>query len=325
MRVVALRLDPCFGELVPSPTATTCRNQLRLVFQELEASTKGVTAFDSGVHALYSITRDELLAMVSEIVRLREAAGGQGGKGPLGPHALMVTQGLTGSFSTAVKNLILQNAGEQNLVRATALSSANAGFQWEFFGFDVTGATPTATPITIATLPATGSVNPTREIFFRGFATSADPMGAFTPKPTGPDDFTVLADAQAALALSAADKAKLANALARVDNPAIFTADTLDCARCHTATPLGQSVARDRLHLSETADDDAFRPDGHWVTADEMKTTDFSFGSSTNPDAPLVNVHAFSYANQLPAINQRTVDETAAVVKFLNDSFLRAR
>lgn len=56
-----------------------------------------------------------------------------------------------------------------------------------------------------------------------------------------------------------------------------------------------------------------------------MKTTDFSFGSSANRDVPLVNVHAFSYANKLPAINQRTVNETAAVVKFLNDSFLRAR
>jgi len=324
MRVVALRLDPCFAELLPSPAAPTCRNQLRLVFQELEASTKGVDAFDSGLHALYSITRDELLAMVNEIVRLREAAGGQGGKGPLAPHALMVTQGLNGSFSTALQKLILQYAGEQNLVRATAMASTNAGFQWEFFGFTVTGAPPAAAPLPIATLTPTGAANPTREIFFRGFATSTDPMGLFTPKPTGPDDFSVLADAQMALALSAADKAKLANALARVDNPTVYTPDTVDCARCHTATPLGQNVARDRLHQSETADADAFKPDGRWVTADEMKTTDFTFGSSTNPDVPSVNVHAFSYANRLPSINQRTVNETAAVVEFLNDAFLPA-
>jgi hypothetical protein len=325
MRVVTLRLDPCFGELHPSAAATTCRNQLRLVFQELQATTKGVSAFDSGVHALYSVTRDQLLAMVNEIVRLREAAGGQGGKGPLGPHALMVAQGLGGSFSTAVQKLILQYAGEQNLVRATAMTSANSGFQWDFFGFDVTGATPTATPIKIATLAATGAADMTKETFFRGFATSTDPMGEFTPKPTGPDDFTILTDAQAAAKLSSADKAKLANALARVDNPTIFTAETLDCARCHLATPLGQNVARDGLHLSETGDPDAFSPDGHWVTAEEMKTTDFLFGSSTNTEVPLVNVHAFSYANRLPAINQRTVNETAAAVQFLNDSFYRAK
>lgn len=325
IRVVALRLDPCFGELHPSPTATTCRNQLRLVFQELNGSGSAVTTYDSGVHALYSITREDLLALVNEIVRLREAAGGQSGKGPLAPHPLMVSQGLSGSFSTALQKLILQYAGEQNLVRATAMTTANNGFQWQFFGFDVTRATLAAAPIKIPTLAMTASADTTSEIFFRGFQTSTDPIGMITPKPTGPDDFSVLADVQTALALSAPDQAKLANALARVDNPAIYTPDTVDCARCHTATPLGQNVARDRLHLAEGSDADAFKPDGHWVTADEMKTTDFSFASATKTNVPLVNVHAFSYANSLPAINQRTVNETAAVVQFLNDAFYRAK
>jgi len=325
MRVVALRLDPCFAELRPTPSATTCRNQLRLVFQELQASTTGVSAFDSGVHALYTITRAELLAILNEIVRLREADGGQGGKGPLAPHALMVAQGLAGSFSTAIQKLILQYAGEQNLVRVTAMTSENAGFQWSFFGFDISGASPKAVPLAIATLAATASADGTEQSFFRGFQSSTDPIGSFVPKPTGPDDFTVLADVKSALMLSAADQAKLSRALARVENPSIFTPDTLDCARCHTASPLGQNVARDRLHLSEADDDDAFHPDGKWVTAEEMSATDFSGASQTNPDVPLVNVHAFSYAIERPSVNQRTVNETAAVVQFLNDSFYVVR
>lgn len=325
MRVVGLRLDPCFAEVDPNPTASTCRNQLRLVFQELQASTEGVSAFDSGVHALYSITRSELLTLLNEIVRLREADGGQGGKGPLAPHALMVKQGLTGTFAAALEKLILQYAGEQNLVRATAMTSENAGFQWSFFGFDISGANLTAAPLTIATLTATATADATKETFFRGFQTSTDPVGSFIPKPAGPDDFTVLADAQTASGLSAADKAKLTAGLARVDNPTIFTPETMDCARCHTATPLGQNVARDRLHLSEADDTDAFQPDGHWVTADEVKATDFSFSSAANRDLPVVNVHAFSYANQLASVSQRTANETAAVVQFLNDSFYRDR
>ena len=321
MRVVALRLDPCFAELHPTPSATTCRNQLRLVFQELQASTTGVSAFDSGVHALYSITRGELLAILNEIVRLREADGGQGGKGPLAPHALMVTQGLTGSFSTAIQELILQYAGEQNLVRVTAMTSVNAGFQWSFFGFDISDASPNAAPLAIATLPADG----TEQSFFRGFQSNTDPIGSFVPKPTGPDDFTVLADVKSASMLPAADQAKLTRALARVENPSIFTPDTLDCARCHTASPLGQNVARDRLHLSVADDADAFQPDGKWVTAKEMSATDFSGSSPTNLDVPLVDVHAFSYAIQRPSVSQRTVNETAAVVQFLNDSFYVVR
>jgi hypothetical protein len=324
MRVVALRLDPCFAELRPTPSATTCRNQLRLVFQELQASTTGVSAFDSGVHALYTITRAELLAILNEIVRLREADGGQGGKGPLAPHALMVAQGLAGTFSTAIQKLILQYAGEQNLARVTAMTSKNAGFQWSFFGFDISGASPKAVPLAIATLAAMAPRDGTEQSFFRGFE-NTDPIGSFIPKPTGPDDFTVLADVKSALMLSAADQAKLSRGLARVENPSIFTTDTLDCARCHTASPLGQNVARDRLHLAEADGDDAFHPDGKWVTAKEMSATDFSGASQTNPDVPLVNVHAFSYAIQRPSVNQRTVNETAAVVQFLNDSFYVVR
>ena len=82
---------------------------------------------------------------------------------------------------------------------------------------------------------------------------------------------------------------------------------------------------RDRLKVSETSDADAFKPDGHWVTADELATTDFTFGSAQNGGVPAVNVHAFSYADGIPAINQRTVNETAAVVSFLNDSFLQTQ
>ena len=38
LRVVSVRLDPCFGDLHPTATTTTCKNQLRLVFQEFAAS-----------------------------------------------------------------------------------------------------------------------------------------------------------------------------------------------------------------------------------------------------------------------------------------------
>src|SRR5881394_1618922 len=54
--VGAMRLDPCFAELHPAATSTTCKNQLRLVFQELAAKGAGVEAFDSGVHAFYALS-----------------------------------------------------------------------------------------------------------------------------------------------------------------------------------------------------------------------------------------------------------------------------
>ena len=52
-----------------------------------------------------------------------------------------------------------------------------------------------------------------------------------------------------------------------------------------------------------------------------MAPTDFSFGRM---DAPAVIVHAFSYAQAIPTVSRRTVNETAAVVAFLNNSYLRS-
>ena len=50
-----------------------------------------------------------------------------------------------------------------------------------------------------------------------------------------------------------------------------------------------------------------------------MAITDVSFGRM---DAPAIIVHAFSYAQAIPTVNQRTVNETAAVVAFLNNNYL---
>jgi hypothetical protein len=317
LRVVAMRLDPCFADLHPAPTTTTCKNQLRLVLQELGVQGSVVQAFDSGVHAFYTLSREELLSVVAEIVRLREAANVAGGRGPLGPHPIMVAEGLGGAFSKAVQALILRYAGESNLVRATGLTSANAGFNWEFFGFELpSGSQGTPVPIAIAGLPA----NTAREIFFRGFGRTVD--GSFTPSPTGADNFTALAKEATAPSLSAMDKTSIATSLVHFTNPAFTTPDSVDCAQCHTADPLELNIGSKEAGISLANQPDAFKRDDRWVLETEMATTDFTFGRQ---DGPAVIVHAFSYALAIPTVNQRTVNETAAVVAFLNNNFLSAQ
>jgi hypothetical protein len=317
LRVVSVRLDPCFGDLHPTATTTTCKNQLRLVFQELAANGSSVTAFDSGVHAFYSLTRDELLGAVAEIAQLREAAAIPGARGPLAPHPIMAAQGLGGAFSKAVQALVLRHAGATNLVRATGMTAANAGFNWEFFGFEFPNGAPGApAPIAIAGLPT----NTAREIFFRGFSPSTVD-GTFTPSPSGPDNFTALAKEGTVATLAAADKAKIAAALVHFTNPAFTTPDSVDCAQCHTADPLEVNIAAKKAGISTADHPDAFKPDERWVLEAEMAPTDFSFGRM---DAPAVIVHAFSYAQAIPTVSRRTINETAAVVAFLNNSYLRS-
>ena len=111
----------------------------------------------------------------------------------------------------------------------------------------------------------------------------------------------------------------MAASLVHFANPAFTTADSVDCAQCHTATPLELNIGAKKAGIPTANQPDAFKRDDRWVLETEMATTDFSFGSKT---APAVNVHAFSYAFGIPTVSQRTVNETAAVVAFLNNHFL---
>ena len=220
----------------------------------------------------------------------------------------MVQQGLTGPMATGVRDLILRHAGQQNLTRVTKLSASNAGFAWLFSGFDVGSTTspPTVTPMAIATLtPPANS-----QSFFRGFGSEVH--GNFTPTTTSADDLTSLANVQSAMQLAPAARAAAFAALVRIENPAFNSPDTIDCASCHLATPLSLLVAGPSFSLFEKDDPRAFAPDGQSVLASEMSPTFDATG--------VFNVHAFSYVEGDAGISQRTVNETAAIVEYLNAS-----
>jgi hypothetical protein len=306
LKVVALRIDPCFAALNPDPHGVECKNQLRLVFQEVAAKADGrASAFDSALHAFYTLGREELLAMAQAVAGLRVASSGNQRLGGLAPHPLMVREGLTGPAATGTRDLIVKYAGQQNLIRVTRFSSSNAGFNWAFDGFDVSSASPpTVTPMNIATL--TPSKN--SQLFFRGFGSEV--TGKFTPATTSADDLTPLANVETALQLTPAARSAAFAALVRIENPTLHSPDTIDCASCHLATPLSLVVAGPKFSLRESDDPRAFAPDGQSVLPSEMAPSfDLDGG---------FNLHAFSYAARSPGINQRTVNETAAVVAYLN-------
>lgn len=313
LRVVAFRVDPCFASLDPDAAPADCQNQLRLVFQSLTATTGvgvmagSLNAFDSALHGFYSLDRDELLALAQALAALRVADAADLQLGALAPHPLMLKQGLDGTFAKGVRELLLHYAGATNLMRVTTMSSGNAGFNWTFRGFDAAAPAGDLTPMQIPALPA----GTTQELFFHGFG--PDIAGQFTPVPSGSDNLTLLTNKQSAGAASASDRAAALHAVARVDNPRLNSPNTVDCAECHLATPAVQLVAQPLFSWDESSDPDAFRADSRWVATSDLATT------SVSGSGAVVNVHAFSYAGPDPGINQRTVNESAAVVAYLND------
>jgi hypothetical protein len=326
LHVVAMRLDPCFGSLAPDPQGVGCTAQIRLTFEEVRPSgdDAGGTAFDSAMHVFYALTRDEFLSLARALVALRVERQGATVLGPLAPNPIMVAEGLAGPMATGVKALILRYAGEQNLTRAAQISGASGlGDMWMFSAADVSDATAgTSSPSAIATLSnADAGLTPpfgdaTGGVFAQNSGAtlpskSTDFSAFLLPRTTGSDDILPIDTGSPSSVPAAAQQAAF-DALVRVENPRDESPTTIDCGSCHFATPTEALVAGPILGLDDTKSRLSFAPDGKSVTLADMTPT-------FDTTSPVLSIHAFSYVGTRPTINQRVVNETAAVVEYLND------
>ena len=306
LRVVAIRLDPCFANIGPVTDVGACQNQMRLVLQPFFNDADGhVKAVDTGVHAFYSLTRDELVSMVSELLQLRAASGsGALNLGPLAVHPIASREGAAGPFMTGVKNLVLAHAGAANFIRFTRIQVGNANRTWIFSGFDV--ASGTITSMRIPKVPG----DATRVTFFQGFADDLE--GQFNPVTIAKDDMQLLGNVvEAQDATKAVQQAAFDSAL-RIENPNKHSPDTIDCASCHLAAP-ARAITGKALGLVADGNANAFSITSSWIAPQDLAIT------TPQKDALNgVNVHVFSYKDDQPMIAPRAVNETAAIAHYLN-------
>ncbi len=306
LRVVALRIDPCFAQLTPALDGSGCEAQLRLVLQAIPgapgAPLETFAAIDSGIHTFYRLTRAELYELKDAIVALRLASSMGEALGPLAPHPIVVRQGLDGAFSTGLRTLVLRVAGGANLTRVATMKEGPTG--WVFSMFDIVRAEPAQiSRRTIATLPA-GTTSQ------EGAPLVINPLGVeFRPAPTGADTFNQLADSSIADGLAPEARRAEFDALMRIENPHASTPDSAACANCHFAMLVKKRIAEPRFGLLDSSSTDAYVPPADIVAPVDLEAT-FS-------DDPFdFNVHAFSYNGNLLAIAQRTVNESAAVLAY---------
>ena len=317
LRVVAFRLDPCFGPLDPASDPSQCDNQLRLVFQPIAFdSTSNVSlAEDSAVHVFYHLTRDELVAAVNELSAARADDAGDADLGPLAPHPVLAREGLTGPLAQRFVQIVTKYAGQANIVRFTSFQLAvldtNGGVGnpplvqqfWFLRGFDVTSGQPK--PIAIASLPAG-----TNEVDL-GVQTDPVLVTQFSPPTMSQDNLTLLADSNAAMQATPAQRQAAFDSALRIENPRHETPDTIDCASCHMAQPSRELVGH-ALGLMEAGNANRFAADPSIPAADLLPTTHLIGGDGG------LNIHAFSYRGADPMINQRVINETAANLAYLN-------
>ncbi len=289
LRVVSLRFDPCFG-------GVPCYPQIRLVFQALTQN--GASSRDGAVHALYNLTPDEFAAVTTRLKTVAALAPENNGVTRLEVSPALMTQGMTGAYGVALRDVVAQYAGSANLAKLTFMTRApGGGDRWDFGGFNLRDFAPGG-GFPIAGLNGNVLVQTVLENG-RGGQGGQGGGYAYTVTPgILRGELALVLNSGTAQNASLAERQRAMDALARVENPLVESADTVDCSACHLAnrirgnlqTSFGLSSA-----LSYSSASEASRLIG---------------GAERNNE----NLRAFGYFDANPVISQRTANETLIVL-----------
>lgn len=304
IKVLGLRVDPCFQEGL-SPVK--CKAQIRLIWQPLQIVENVTSTFDASLHSFYELSDQEMKSLLNELVELKNTKPKQTSFLPLGVNPYIKQEGLNGSYASAVKSIMLKYIGKTNLSRITFMQLFMTEKAWIFGGFDIDQ--EILKPIQIARVNSTiqtfnNVVSLDRPFWF---------LGGINPEPpTSEDNLKILiSDSRAInpqqdeLAIKAA-----VQSAARFENPNLHNPGTLDCASCHVAQPAKIWAMRQYP----------------WFELDliynkEAYTSERDL-RNLSPMQPHTNiVRAFGYFMNRPFVAQRTINETAAVINYINHNF----
>jgi hypothetical protein len=291
LRVVALRLDPCFH----LTTAAGCQAQIRLVLQPLVSKDGHLVARDIAVHTFYALAADEFASIAKGVTQLK-ASSTTSSAGPLRVHPIIAAEGLSGSFASGISHIIQTYAGKSNLVRAAFSASNIKRDEWSFSAVDIAGQQATAHRI----LDSQATTQT-----FKNFASGDAPessfsAGSFNPPIGTNNDVSIFLDSANALGESVTNINSAYSALVHIQSPVRSDANSIACAPCHVASSM-RGWADTHLSIAPAARADLF-----------TSTRDLSLVSTVAKNTN--NVRAFGYFDDQPAFSERTVNETAATL-----------
>lgn len=302
LRVVSVRVDPCFPSLVGAPSPG-CRFQVRLVMQPIYDEAGSVRAEDAAVHVFYDLPAGDFIALLADLLELRKNAKPVPLHAPLSVHPALLEEGLSGSYATGLRAALLARIGGKRLTRLTFMQLGGKRNAWTFGGFDFVGGS--ATPIAILASSVTAQTFTNNPL--------TDPLsfsGSVAPALAGaPEDISALYDSAAASAWSEDELWPLYEAILRIENPERHSPESVDCVSCHTAQPA-------RLWLDRN-------------TALADRPTDLRFSSEFDLSVDAIDdttsvLRAFGWMDGRAAISARVVHESAAVASYLNAQVLSA-
>lgn len=302
LRVIAVRVDPCF----PLPTPQSCQRQIRLVWQPVQIGFHNQTSTeDAALHSFYVLTDDEFTAMLKELAAWKVKYNLRTEGLPLQIHPAWAKEG-DRSAAFADFNLIIKKyAGVQNLTRVTSMVLRGAGDMWAFAGFSVQNGKLQLFKVPRLDRSAQAFVN---------FAVPSDHFerGMISPAPAGDDTLNTV--------VTNSDKFKVGNedllrkelrATFRVENPTVFNPENMDCVSCHVAQTGRVWIQTNRADIGI---------DGIW-SEHSYKNARYNLNNVSPGLKNTQVIRAFGYFGSDVAISQRVINESAEVADLVNQYF----
>lgn len=300
LRVVAVRIDPCF----PLPTPQSCQKQIRLVWQPLEIERRNqVRTVDAALHSFYVLTDSEFESLLQDINAWKKTYAVKTALLPLQIHPAWAHEGDNSKALGDFQKIITHYAGLQNISRVTIMVLRGAGDMWAFAGFDRHEGIFDMTPVP--------RLNGKLSQAFINLAVPSDHFtgGGILPAPVGRDTFNTVTNESDQLDEKSEDVIRQEiKAAYRVENPKNFNPENMDCASCHVAQPAIQWALSKKSHLKL---DQLW---GHEI----YKNLKYDLANLT-PDVWNTQViRGFGYFGRNIAISQRVINESAEVADQLN-------
>ena len=296
LRVVAIRIDPCF----PLPTPQNCQRQIRLVWQPLGLDRRQVvTTADAALHSFFRLSNEEFISLLTDIAtwkrRYQFSTRGQ----PLTLHPAWQRPGALLDF----QRIILRYVGPRNFTRVTAMFLRGAGNMWAFVSYELRNGKLTPQPIA----RLNGKTSQT-------FVNLAMPTQSFqgqgmVPKPDTDDTFDQLLHLPAQATVGTEEIIRQSfRSIYRTENPKIFNPENMDCVSCHITQPVKH------FYFSKRPD---LKLDQMWGQSQYLNSR-YNLKNLSPDRHDTQIIRAFGYFGNKPVISQRVINESADVADFLN-------
>ncbi|WP_413559638.1 hypothetical protein [Bdellovibrio sp. HCB209] len=301
MRVVAMRIDPCF----PYPTQISCQKQLRLVWQPLLQweEDNSIEAIDAALHSFYPLTDAEFDSLLQDLQAWKAKTGVETRGLPLGPHPAWNSGRGVASLKD-LNRIILKYASEQKLSRVTAMFLRGGGAMWLFGAFEFKNG-----ELITMTLPRLGK-NTAQS--FVNVVTSGETFsggGIAGPRANGEDTLTNLVAESQRVRVKNEDLIRTELAAAyKIENPKHYNPENMDCVSCHVAQTARLWVDRKRTDI---ATQDIANQFGYQNAA-------YNMANVSEEPWHTQQLRALGYHNKKISIAQRAINESAEVADAIN-------